>query len=222
MGVCVNSDALAFLADKGLSLDEIIQFARIAERKADPTNAERQARYRAKRKAAKDGGDVTRDSNGVTPPNDNISNPPSDYPSEAKASLAPRGKPKSKAARLPDDWEPEPLTGETAAMVAPWPVGMIERELSKFKNYWKSASGRKAAKVDWQAAWRFWLTNADDWKPKNDRQQQRNPASTVDAVQRAIELTGGSGGRGASGTPSGDSRIGAVPDPVRAIGHVQR
>lgn len=213
----MNSDALAFLADKGLSLDEIIQFARLSERKADPTNAERQARHRAKRRAAKDDG-VTRYSNGVTPPNDKGSNPPDDLPSEAKASLPQRGK----ATRLPDDWEPAPLTGETAAMVAPWPVGMIERELSKFKNYWKSASGRKAAKVDWQAAWRFWLTNADDWKPKNDRQQQRNPASTVDAVQRAIELTGGSGGRGAAGAPSGDSRIGAVPDPVRAIGHVQR
>lgn len=177
----MNSDALAFLADRGLSLDEIIQFARLSERKADPTNAERQARHRAKRKAAKDD-DVTRYSNGVTPPNDKGSNPPEDLPSEAKASLPRRGK----ATRLPDDWEPEPLTGETAAMVAAWPVGMIERELSKFKDYWKSASGRKAAKLDWQAAWRFWLTNANDWSLKSERPNQSNRGgSTRDAAELA-------------------------------------
>lgn len=211
----MNSDALAFLAAKGLSLDEVVQLARIMEKKADPTNAERQARYREKRAAAK--GNALH--NGVTPPNDKGSNPPEDSPSEAKASLPRRGK----SARLPDDWEPEPLTGKTAEMVAAWPVGMIERELSKFKDYWKSASGRRAAKPDWQAAWRFWLTNADDWKPKNGQSQQRNgPASTIDAVQRAIELTGGAPGCDAPRTFGGDSRIGPVPDPVRAIGHVQR
>jgi len=63
----MNSDALAFLAAKGLSLDEIVEFARLSERKVDRTNADRQARYRDKRKAKKDGA-VTRYSNGVTPP----------------------------------------------------------------------------------------------------------------------------------------------------------
>lgn len=59
----MNADALAYLASKGLGLDEIIEFARIAERKKDTTNAERQARHRAKKR-----GEVTRYSNGVTPP----------------------------------------------------------------------------------------------------------------------------------------------------------
>lgn len=180
----MNSDALAFLAAKGLSLDEVVQLARIMEKKADPTNAERQARYREKRAAAKDNALH----NGVTPPNDNKnSNPPEVLPSEAKASLPRRGK----STRLPDDWEPAPLTGQTAAMVAAWPVGMIERELSKYRDYWKSASGRKAAKSDWDAAWRFWLTNADDWTLKNDRKQSpTRGGSTRDAAQLALARMG--------------------------------
>jgi hypothetical protein len=70
----MNADALAFLAGKGLSLEEIVEFARISERKADRTNADRQARYREKRKGKKEG-DVTRYSNGVTPPIDNTHTP---------------------------------------------------------------------------------------------------------------------------------------------------
>lgn len=63
----MNADALAFLAGKGLSIEEIVEFARISERKVDRTNAERQARYREKGKAKKDA-KATRYSNGVTPP----------------------------------------------------------------------------------------------------------------------------------------------------------
>lgn len=42
----MNADALAYLADKGLSIEEIIEFARLSERKRDNTAAERQARKR--------------------------------------------------------------------------------------------------------------------------------------------------------------------------------
>lgn len=68
----LNADALQFLADKGLSFAEVIEFARLAERRRDATNSERQARHREKRKAGK----VTRYSNGVTPLNDIYSKPP--------------------------------------------------------------------------------------------------------------------------------------------------
>lgn len=40
----MNADALAYLADKGLTIAEVVELARIMERKADPTNAARQAR----------------------------------------------------------------------------------------------------------------------------------------------------------------------------------
>lgn len=69
----LNADALAFLAGKGLSLEEVVEFARIAERKHDATNAERQQRHRDK---AKEERNALR--NAVTkspPPNEYISNP---------------------------------------------------------------------------------------------------------------------------------------------------
>lgn len=84
----MNADALAFLAGKGLSLEEIVEFARLSERKVDRTNAERQARYRATRKPKNDS--VTRYSNSVTlPPNDIYSNPLSNSSIEELGAAAP-------------------------------------------------------------------------------------------------------------------------------------
>lgn len=57
---------------------------------------------------------------------------------------------------------------------------------------------------------------------KNGHHQQNRSASTVDAVQRALELTGGTPGWDAAGPDPGDHRIGTMPDPVRALGHVER
>lgn len=148
----LSAEQLQFLADKGLSFADAIEFARLSEKKKDPTNAERQARHRASKRNAVT---VTRD-----PPIDN-NHTPSNNPIEANASIAPRGRKPKTSHRLPDDWQPEPLTAETAKMVSAWQPGMIERELSKFKNYWAAASGRNAVKNDWQAAWRYWLGNAD-------------------------------------------------------------
>lgn len=76
----LNADALQYLADKGLSFEEVIEFAKISERKRDNTAAERQARYRAKRKDAK-AARVTRNSNAVTPPIDNNHTPSDISPS---------------------------------------------------------------------------------------------------------------------------------------------
>lgn len=69
----MNLETLRLLQAKGLSLDDIIEVAAAMERKSDPTNADRQARYREKRKANKE--NVTRYRNGVTPPNDSILTP---------------------------------------------------------------------------------------------------------------------------------------------------
>lgn len=93
--------------------------------------------------------------------------------SEAKASSAKRAKPEL-AHRLPDDWSPEPLTDGTVAfdIVAAWEPGRIERELSKFRDYWKAASGSKARKHDWQAAWRTWIGNADEFGSRSSRGRQ--------------------------------------------------
>lgn len=58
----MRAETMRLLAHKGLSLDDIIEVAACEERRSDPTNAERQARHRARKR---NGVTVT-----VLPPND--------------------------------------------------------------------------------------------------------------------------------------------------------
>lgn len=70
-----------------------------------------------------------------------------------------------------------------------------------------------------------WITKALQAERSRQHGQPVNryaAPSTVDAVQRALELTGGTPGWDAAGPDPGDHRIGTMPDPVRAIGHVER
>lgn len=60
----MNAAAIRTLIAKGLSAEDIAEVAEALERKKDSTSAERQARYRAKRKEGKS----RRNSNAVTPP----------------------------------------------------------------------------------------------------------------------------------------------------------
>ena len=65
----------------------------------------------------------------------------------------------------------------------------------------------------------FPIKDQQNGYPGNNRNQ--SGSSTVDAVRRAIELTGGAEERGAPRAPASDSGIGALPHIVRSIGHVQ-
>lgn len=159
--------------------------------KVRSANAVRQERYRERHKALQS---VTCNASNVTPPNDIYSNPPELSPSEAKASLAPKGKAR-KGTRLPDDWQPEALTGEIATAVCAWQPGMLERELARFRDYWTAKSGRTAAKQDWQAAWRNWLRNAEKWthngtanrKNTAPRQAGRSPDGFMSALREVAD-----------------------------------
>lgn len=68
----MNAAAIETLIAKGLSAEDILDVAKALERKKDNTAAERQKRYRDKRKAKKSN---ARNSNGVTPPIDNNHTP---------------------------------------------------------------------------------------------------------------------------------------------------
>lgn len=68
----MNAAAIETLIAKGLSAEDILDVARALEKKKDNTAAERQARYREKRKDRKSN---ARNSNGVTPPIDIIHTP---------------------------------------------------------------------------------------------------------------------------------------------------
>lgn len=114
----MNADALAYLALKGLTLAEVIEFARIAERKKDPTNAERQARHRD----SKRNGKVTRYSNGVTPPIEEII-PPSSH-------ISPSGENENVTARA----KPNPFPRPDWAEVQVWADWLDIRKSKKCRN----------------------------------------------------------------------------------------
>jgi len=83
-------EQLEFLADKGFTAAEIVQFAKMADRPVRSANAERQARYRARQKSVDATESVTSNvicnaTSNITPPlslppNENISNPPTHTP----------------------------------------------------------------------------------------------------------------------------------------------
>ena len=99
--------------------------------------------------------DVTRDthaSHGADSDSDSDSDKTQDQSQESVS--------RKRATTLPDNWTPEPepelvkaIGGDVAA----------RRELAKFRDYWIAQPGAKARKKDWQATWRNWLRNADQF-----------------------------------------------------------
>lgn len=64
----------------------------------------------------------------------------------------------ARAARLPDDFS---LT-DKRRLVAEAERLPAERTFAKFCDYWRSASGAKARKLDWDATWRNWCRTETD------------------------------------------------------------
>ena len=65
---------------------------------------------------------------------------------------------KKRGSRLPEDWALPRAWGEWAVSEG-WPEGQVRDEAEKFKDYWISATGQKATKMDWLATWRNWMRN---------------------------------------------------------------
>jgi len=171
--MAMNLETLRLLVAKGLSAEDILAVAETMDAPAGRSAAaERQARYRARQKTQPETvtddvtSDVTRDATDSDaapslsrPPLSSPQTPQQTPPTHTHPDTKPRAR---KGHRLPDDWEPAPLTGEIAQVVAGWPPGAIERELARFRDWAASATGPNATKSDWQAAWRNWLRKADD------------------------------------------------------------
>ena len=186
----LSIEQMEYLAAKGLSIHEVIEFASITPSRSKA--AERQARYRQRVKEAEaEGGDVTDD---VTRDDNDrdarpLSRPLSPQTPQPPTHTPVNKKPARKGHRLPEDWGPKPLTPDLAEAVAGWPAGAIERELSRFRDWAASANGPNALKKDWDAAWRNWLRKAEDEgryrKPTNDNK------STATAAERARAIING-------------------------------
>lgn len=66
------------------------------------------------------------------------------------------------ATHLPDDFA---LTPERRAVAEAEKVP-ADRTFESFCDYWRSLSGQKARKRDWDATWRNWCRKQADWQPK--------------------------------------------------------
>lgn len=101
-----------------------------------------------------------------------------------------------KGHRIPDDWEPPASHPKVDEITATWPQGKRETETERFRDYWRSASGANATKLDWTLAYLNWLRSADERLPPALRQQpanlftartQHSEADLAAAKQRLID-----------------------------------
>lgn len=68
-----------------------------------------------------------------------------------------RGVARKRATRIPDEFI---VTAEMRAWASVnVPAADVNTSTAKFVDYWRAESGTKASKLDWVAAWRFWLRN---------------------------------------------------------------
>lgn len=71
--------------------------------------------------------------------------------------------PKSKkGSRIPEGWQPSRTDGNANAEKG-MSAERLRGELEKFRDYWTAKSGQSATKLDWDATWRNWLRNANDF-----------------------------------------------------------
>lgn len=82
--------------------------------------------------------------------------PPAPPPEPPRAD--PKAKPKKLACRLPDDWAPSEALLATLAASETIRLGRADalRQVDAFRDHWRAESGAKAAKLDWDAAFRTW------------------------------------------------------------------
>lgn len=143
----------------------------------DPTNAERQKRYRDRHR------------NGRNTVTDTVTDkrPETEADTEQKSSLRSDSARAKRGARLAEDWRPcEADWGEALAKLGSRAAG---EELSKFKDYWKAQPGQRGVKLDWDATWRNWIRNAKGQISGNrnhDTQQRRSSSADFFAGMSSV------------------------------------
>lgn len=77
------------------------------------------------------------------------------------ASAAEPPQPKKKGSRLPEGWKASEELG-IWAMQQGLDAPTVLREQEKFRNYWHSATGKNAIKLDWDKAFKNWIYNVTE------------------------------------------------------------
>lgn len=163
---------------------------RIESAMEDPISAGalRQRRYRKRHEASHN---VTGDAQKERPPT-----PPKEKPlptlpfsdssleSREESSGDARARGKSRATRLPDDWQPD--EAGLAFAGTRMPAGRIPDEIEKFRDHWHAANGPSSLKRSWAAAWRTWCRRAVEFNGR-----RTDGKSVLAAADRLIDKFGG-------------------------------
>lgn len=81
--------------------------------------------------------------------------------------------------RLPEDF---PLTDEMRAWAAEEaPHVDVDRETKQFRDYWHDETGARAAKKNWNGAWRFWMRRAEDRQAPRQRASRQDDKASLKA-----------------------------------------
>lgn len=159
------------MVERGLSASDILAVAEALEIKKDRTGAERQARYRERKEADRNG--VTRDvtRHDVT---DRVSLDKKEPQTPKK--LNPSRVCETRARdwhRLPEGWRPtKTFPAPLQAKVDQWPPGTLDDEIAALKRWAANAEDKngKGRKLDWDKALWNWLGRRHD---ERYSQQQR-------------------------------------------------
>jgi hypothetical protein len=87
------------------------------------------------------------------------------------------GDDKKRGQRLPMDWKPDDvLTQWTRKEV---PELDLDRELDRFRDYWRAKAGAAGVKSDWIATWRNWIRRIADDRKRGSKPAQSRPSAHV-------------------------------------------
>jgi hypothetical protein len=92
----------------------------------------------------------------------------------------------SRGTRLNPSWTPTEA-GRLSARQEGFSDAEIDREILQFRDHWIAASGSKAVKLDWDAAWRTWYRRSADMKGKKPTPMAGAEPKAVD-VESAVKL----------------------------------
>lgn len=136
----------------------------------DPTNAERQKRWRNGKRNGDHNGAETHSK--VT-----TKRPEAETESEQiKPNPNGLGKKPTKGTRLAADWEPDSEDRGFCRAELGWNDERIDAEASKFADYWHEQPGQRGIKIRWHGTWRNWCRRAAESKPGNAPAKPGRPA----------------------------------------------
>jgi hypothetical protein len=108
-----------------------------------------------------------------------------------------------KGSRIPENWQPDEACRTYAEDRGLDPVSVAEA----FRDYWRAKAGKEARRVDWNATWRTWVRNEQDFRgrrggaapaptgprgggPRDDNWQARRLARTRAAAGGGFDIEG--------------------------------